>query len=431
MKLVIDSLDVDALAEPLDLLRTDRKTLVAPNRIVYQPMEGNDADADGGPSSVTLARYLERANGFAGVDHVEALAVAPEGKGRGRQLVLWEATRKGFAALVKRYRGANRSTPLIFQLTHSGRSAARPVTPYPIDKPEARLLTDRDMARVQGRLVDATRFAYECGADGVDFKHCHGYLFGAMLGPANRRRPGWSWGGETLEERTRFCVETLARMRDVAPPDRFLYEVRLSAFEGIPGGFGSRDATSAEEDDSHAELRAFARILERSGVRLINQSAGVPELTPLLVRQTDDAPMGFFDHQRYAAILKETVEVPVVGSGYSYLKTGKNKLPGERAAKHVLSLGGGAVRDGRVDLIGFGRQSLSEPYFARKLLAGDLETIRWDTSCNRCAISLRSGIHTGCVTFDPYYRDLFVQNIEKVENVDSVPPVPRHERLQD
>jgi 2,4-dienoyl-CoA reductase-like NADH-dependent reductase (Old Yellow Enzyme family) len=228
-----------------------------------------------------------------------------------------------------------------------------------------------------------------------------------VLGPANRRRRNWSWGGETIEERARFCVETLDRCRDVAPPDRFLYEVRLSAYEGIRGGFGSRDATSVEEDPEQTELRALARILERAGVRLINQSAGVPELTPLLVRQTDDHPLGFFDHQRYAAALREAVRVPVVGSGYSYLKTGKNRLPGERAEKHVLALGGGAIRAGRVDLVGFGRQSLAEPYFARKLLSGKLETIRWDTSCNRCAISLRSGIHTGCVTFDPYYRRLY------------------------
>ena len=51
----------------------------------------------------------------------------------------------------------------------AGRSAARPVSPYPIDKPGTRLLTDRDMARIQRRVVDAARFAYECGADGVDF----------------------------------------------------------------------------------------------------------------------------------------------------------------------------------------------------------------------------------------------------------------------
>ena len=191
------------------------------------------------------------------------------------------------------------------------------------------------------------------------------------------------------------------------PADRFLYTVRLSAYEGIPGGFGRPDAESAEEDTDAADLTAFCRIVERAGVGLINQSSGVPEITPLLVRQTNENPGGFFDHQRRAAAIKAAVAVPVVGSGYSYLKAGNNKLPGERAEKHLVALGGRAVREGRVDLVGVGRQCLSEPYFARKLLAGEFDRLRWDTSCNRCAISLRSGIHAGCVTYDPYYADLF------------------------
>ena len=42
-RLEFDPADLAALAEPLTLLETDAKTLVAPNRIAYQPMEANDA----------------------------------------------------------------------------------------------------------------------------------------------------------------------------------------------------------------------------------------------------------------------------------------------------------------------------------------------------------------------------------------------------
>ncbi|MBN2489336.1 MAG: hypothetical protein JXQ29_00605 [Planctomycetes bacterium] len=405
---MFDAADIATLAEPLELLRTDRCTLVAPNRIAYQPMEGNDAAPDGSPSPVTVARYLERAAGGAGIDFVEALAVSPEGKARGDQLVLRDATQRGFEWLVKKYRNLNVRTPLVFQLTHSGRFAADPVTPYPLADQAARLLTDADMARIQDELVSATRLAQECGADGIDFKHCHGYLFGALLGPANRARRGWPWGGETLEERARFFRETLGRMIEAVPADRFLYTLRLSAFEGIPGGFGSRDSTSAEEDETGAELKAFARLAEAAGIRLLNQSSGVPELTPLLVRQTNENPLGFFEHQRRARAMKESVHIPVVGSGYSYLKAGNNKLPGkDRAVKSLVHLGAQAIREGGVDLIGIGRQSLADPAFARKLLTGEADRIRWDTSCNQCAVSLRSGIHAGCVTYDRYYTDLF------------------------
>ena len=59
----VDPADVAVLAKPLTL----KEGLVAPNRIAYQPMEGNDALPDGSPSPTTLARYLERAAGRAGL----------------------------------------------------------------------------------------------------------------------------------------------------------------------------------------------------------------------------------------------------------------------------------------------------------------------------------------------------------------------------
>ncbi len=67
-KIEYDEADLEALARPITLLDTEARKIVAPNRIVYQPMEGNDAEADGSPSPLTLSRYLERANGFAGLD---------------------------------------------------------------------------------------------------------------------------------------------------------------------------------------------------------------------------------------------------------------------------------------------------------------------------------------------------------------------------
>ena len=408
MKTHFDPDDLAVLAAPFALLQTEHRTLVAPNRIAYQPMEGNDAEADGSPSPLTVLRYVERAHGRPGIDFVEALAVSPDGKARGDQLILNDTTRRKVEWLVQKYRSINEATPLVFQLTHSGRFSAEPVTPYPLEDQEARLLTDADMARIQDDFVTATRLAYECGADGIDFKHCHGYLSGALLGPANRARPGWSFGGETLEERARFFRETLQRMMDAVPRDRFLYTVRLSAYEGLPGGFGSRDATTVEEDETHAELTAFVRLATAAGIHLLNQSSGVPERTPLLVRQTNENPLGFLDHQKRAAVMKRATTLPVVGSGYSYLKAGRNKLPGEDPAKKSLvHLGARAIQGGEIDFVGIGRQCLAEPYFAKKLLSGEVDTIRWDTSCNQCAVSLRSGIPAGCVTYDRYYTDRF------------------------
>ncbi|MEN8148901.1 MAG: hypothetical protein ABFS86_03705 [Planctomycetota bacterium] len=402
-----DPKDLEALAAPITLLDRSEKTLVAGNRIVYQPMEANDAGSDGGPTDLTFERYRARATGRAGLDFVEALSVSAAGRARPQQLMITEGTKKGIAEVVEAYRAINDETPLIFQLTHSGRFAIDPVTPYPVEGKDVPLLDDAALARIGDDLVAATRIAFDVGADGIDFKHCHGYLLGAMLGPANRARPGWTYGGETLEERSRFTFETLARMMDAVPTDRFLYTVRLSAYEGIPGGFGSVGPDSAELDESFAELIGFVTRLEAAGVSLINQSAGVPDLTPDLVRQTNDAPDGFFGHQRLAAAIKGAVKIPVIGSGYSYPKAGRNRLPGEPAEKNIVTLAGRAIREGMVDLIGVGRQCLADPGFAAKLIEGRFDEILWDTTCNRCAVALRSGIPAGCVTFDPAAKERY------------------------
>ncbi len=66
-----------------------------------------------------------------------------------------------------------------------------------------------------------------------------------------------------------------------------------------------------------------------------------------------------------------------------------------------------AIREGRVDLAGVGRQSLSDPRFARKLLEGQAGEILWDDACSRCAIALRSGIPVGCVTHDRVAKERF------------------------
>jgi len=400
--------DLAALAQPITLLESGDQKLIAGNRIVYQPMEGNDSAPSGAPSDLTFAKYKARAKGRAGIDFFEAIAVSEEGRARPRQLLLSEETRGDFTRLVESYWEVNAETPLLFQLTHSGRFGKNRVTPYPLPGVDARLLTDDDVEVLLDDLVEAVMLTVETGADGIDFKHCHGYLYGAFLGPANRARSGWSWGGETFAERSRFLTEALDRMMVEVPSDIFLYTVRLSAFEGIPGGFGSLNAESDQEDPDCTELKALVRLLEEKGVALINQSSGVPEITPHLVRQTNDDPSGFSHHQERAALIKQTVEVPVIGSAYSYARSGKNKLPGDDPKeKNIVTLGGRAIREGKVDMIGIGRQSLADPGFAKKLLAGDIENINWDTSCNRCAIAMRSGIPAACATYDPAAKHRF------------------------
>ena len=115
--------DISCLATPLPLGRK-----AAPNRIVYQAMEGCDGTRDGEPGELTLRRYLRFARGGAGVIWVEATACMQEGRANPHQLSLNEKTLPAFARLCDQIRTEcqreNGFAPiLILQATHSGRYA--------------------------------------------------------------------------------------------------------------------------------------------------------------------------------------------------------------------------------------------------------------------------------------------------------------------
>jgi len=65
---------------------------MAPNRIVNQPMECNDADEEGNPTDLTFQRYRNLSEGGAGMINVEALTVAWESRARKNQLGIFERT---------------------------------------------------------------------------------------------------------------------------------------------------------------------------------------------------------------------------------------------------------------------------------------------------------------------------------------------------
>ena len=188
------------LSAPIDI---GRKT--APNRLVNHPMECNDADASGNPTELTLKRYRRLAQGGAGIIMVESLTISPQSRSRENQLQITEPNRDGLADLVKEMKRVNDRSLIIFQINHSGNvsngSFSEVVSYYPTDDPSVTLLSDDDMEIIKQQFVGAAVIAHEAGADGIDFKQCHGYLCGQLLRPANTK-PG-RFGG-SFENRTRF-----------------------------------------------------------------------------------------------------------------------------------------------------------------------------------------------------------------------------------
>ena len=58
---------------------------IAPNRLVNQPMEGNDADEAGNPTELTFERYRKLAEGGAGIIFLEALTISRGSRARKNQ----------------------------------------------------------------------------------------------------------------------------------------------------------------------------------------------------------------------------------------------------------------------------------------------------------------------------------------------------------
>ena len=379
---------------------------LAANRIVNQPMECNDGDSAGNPTDLTFRRYRQLAEGGAGIIVVESATITYESRARKNQLKISEETAPGLEKLVTEMKEINHDPLILFQLNHSGslsQSAfSRVVHLYPKENQMMPSLTEKEIEEIGEIFTKAAVIAKQVGADGIDFKHCHGYLCGEMLRPANTR--GDRFGG-SFENRTRFFRETTEKIRKAVKDDSFLIGTRYSVYEGIPGGFGTSGPEEVIED--LYEPLAFAKMVEEAEMNYANVSAGIPAITPEIVRPTKSYPEGTYRHFGWAEAVKALVKIPVIGSGYSYLRDGKNDLKEpDPAKKSFLYWAEKNLGDGNVDFVGIGRQSLADPLFAKKILSGDVDQVNFCTACGGCSVLLKSQREVGCTVYNEYYREV-------------------------
>ena len=416
--------------------------LTARNRLVVQPMEGCDGTLDGAPGELTIRRYRRFGDGGAAVVWAEATAIAEDARMNPRQLWLAEHTQSAIGEMIATCREAHReangtSEGLLvgLQLTHSGRySYRRPqlavhdrlLDPLTVDNSSGQaigddwpLLTDDDLKRIEDEYLAAAGRAAAIGVDFVDIKQCHRYLLSELL--AARTRPG-AYGG-SLENRTRLVRNVVGRIRDELPD--LVVVTRINAYDGIPYRGEGEDfigvpcqhqlpleTAFGTDPDNHLGLaldepcRVAAMLAER-GVAMINVSAGNPYSNPHVVRPAEFPPIDGYhapehplvgvDRQfRLARAIQQAVpDLPVVGSGYSWLQ---DFVPHAAAAN---------VADGSVALVGLGRGTLSQPDFARSLAeSGRLDRKQVCRTFSYCTNLMRTKDHplgqypTGCPPFD-------------------------------
>ena len=409
--------------------------LTAGNRLCVQPMEGCDGTLDGRPDELTFRRYQRFGAGGAKLIWAEATAVVEEGRANTRQLLLDDRAEPDLARMLDVCRQAHREAfgrddDLVvgLQLTHSGRYSYRqpllavhdPILDARMElDPAYPLLTDDELRRLVDAYVAAARRAYRVGYQFVDIKQCHRYLLSELL--AARERPG-PYGG-SLENRTRLARDLITAIRSEVPG--LVIASRINVYDAIPyrkaqdGDHGEpcpyqTPLACAWGTDPNDPLRpdlteplAWIAEMTRLGVALVNVSMGSPYATPHVTRpfeypppdgyETPEPPLvGVDRHFRLAAAVQAALpDVPVVGSGYSYLQ---EFLPHAGAAN---------VRDGRCTFVGVGRATLAQPDFVRQLLEhGKLERKRVCRTFSYCTALMRSKHNeqgqfaTGCPPFD-------------------------------
>ncbi|MDR0568352.1 MAG: hypothetical protein LBG87_04005 [Spirochaetaceae bacterium] len=369
-----------------------------PNRFTAQAMEGNDGENGGKPSARTINRYRELARGMWGLAVVEAVSITEMSLARINGLIINEKNLDAFKRLTEAFKTENPRGILLFQLTHAGSQsgAFSDRTAVTQDAEGCRYLSGDELERIKDAFITAALLAESAGADGVDFKMCHGYLGGALLRPGNTRPDKW---GGSFENRVRLLRETAGESRNRLKPD-FIIGSRISLYEGVRGGCGVSAPDELVEDLS--EMLDVIRLMDDLGMDYVNVSAGIPALTGAITRPAEPSKHLALHHLRYTRTVKETLQrenrsLRVIGSAYSAHKDKAPEIMAEMLAK------------GYTDLCGFGRQTFADPLTPRKLADGTLDKINWCTLCSGCAKLMTSQINDGCVVYNEYYKTLLKQ----------------------
>ena len=431
------------LARPVENAVINGKTIG--NRFAVQPMEGWDGTTEGGITGEVSRRWARF--GQSGAKMIcggEAMAVRADGRANPNQLIISEENKAGLAKLretlvaahQERY-GKTDDLVIGFQLTHSGRfcrpngKTLEPRVAYrhPIldrkfnVRSDDQVLSDAEVRKLIECYVRAAQVAWDCGADFVDLKHCHGYLLHEFLSAFTR--PG-DYGG-SFENRTRILREIVQGIR--ASGNKIELGVRLSAFDlvpfkpdpsraeagkpgpGIPEDFPLpyRYAFGVDANDplkyDLTETFQFMQLCHELGIKILNLSAGSPYYNPHIQRPAAYPPSDGYqpahdpliDVARQIDVVRQLkAKAPtglvLIGSAYSYLQ---EFLP------HVAQA---VVREGWTDMVGLGRVILSYPTMVAEALAGGLQTPKLICrTFSDCTTAPRNGMISGCYPLDSHY----------------------------
>lgn len=351
--------------------------IMVKNRFVVPPMCNNFANTDGTWSEQSAAYYAERAKGQFGLITIEASVVHNGAKGGPRKPCLYSDN--CIPSLTKivdvcHAEGAKVS----IQLQNAGpegnaKNAGAPIqaaTAIPSvcgkDTPEE-VTTEQVYELIKGYGAAAER-AMKAGIDAVEVHMAHGYLVSSFISPRTNKRVD-EFGG-SFENRMRFPRLIVEAIKEKVG-DKVAILARINSSDEVLGGMDVHDSA------------AIAAYLESCGVDCLHVSRAVHIKDEYMWAPT--TIHGGFSAELVTEI-KKAVSIPVITVG---------RFTEPQYAELL-------VKEGRTDLVAFGRQSLADPHMPEKAMEERLEDMIPCIACLQgCVANMYVGEPICCLT-NPY-----------------------------
>ena len=326
-------------------------TVTVPNRFVVPPMGNNFANTDGTLSDRSLSYYQARAKGGFGLITIESTVVYKEAKGGPRKPCLFsDDTVDSFRRVADACHAYGAKVSI--QLQHAGPEGNSALTGYPLKAASAMpaavgreipvAMPTEEVYRLIECYGDAARRAQQAGIDMVEVHCAHGYLVSTFISQRTNNRTD-EFGGcfENRMRLPRLIIENIRRKTGGNLP----ILCRINASDEVEGGQTVQDAAAVAaylEQECGVDALHVTR-----AVHLHDEFMWAPGITH-----------GGFNANLVTEI-KQAVSVPVIAVG---------RFTEPQYAELL-------VKQGRADLIAFGRQSIADPELPAKARTGNLETL--------------------------------------------------------
>ena len=338
------------LFSPLDIGVTTLK-----NRALMGSMHTGLEEAENGFAK-QAAFFAERAKN--GVGMIITGGIPPNFEGGGRGSKLSEPHEVAEHRLVtEAVHAADPDVKICMQILHTGPLAktSECVAPSAVKSrigaymPNA--LTAEGIEKQLRDFANCAALAKEAGYDGVEIIGSAGYLISTFLVEKTNLRTD-EWGGP-FENRMRFAVEVVRRVRKAVGPD-FIIVFRISAMDMLQGGL------------AWEEVVQLGKAIVAEGVNVVSthfcwHEALVPTIATMVPRAAFTQVTGR---------LRKELGVPMITS---------NRINMPHVAEDVLARGDG-------DIVSMARPMLADAELVKKAFEGREDEINTCIACNQACL---------------------------------------------